>query len=96
MNDVLVPLCHAYQANLITGLGEMSITACHNFLGRRHLGKPARIFYISDFDPGGRSMPVAVARKLEWFFRTRNLGREASDPSAQRQDRYRYRPAPQS
>ena len=28
-------------------------------------GRPVRILYISDFDPGGDSMPVAVARKIE-------------------------------
>jgi hypothetical protein len=29
-------------------------------------GAPVRIIYISDFDPGGRSMPKAVARKVEF------------------------------
>jgi predicted nucleic acid-binding Zn ribbon protein len=33
----------------------------------RASGKPAIIFYISDFDPGGQSMPVAAARKLEFL-----------------------------
>ena len=32
-------------------------------------GKPVRILYISDFDPGGDSMPVAVARKIEFVVR---------------------------
>ena len=27
--------------------------------------RPVRILYVSDFDPSGRSMPVAVARKIE-------------------------------
>ena len=26
-----------------------------------------RIFYVSDFDPAGQSMPVGVARKVEYF-----------------------------
>ena len=30
-------------------------------------GRPVRILYISDFDPAGQSMPVAVARKIEWL-----------------------------
>jgi hypothetical protein len=34
------------------------------------LDKPTRIFYISDFDPAGDCMPVAVARQVE-FWRTR-------------------------
>jgi len=34
---------------------------------------PARILYVSDFDPAGQSMPVAVARKIEYFVRTLGL-----------------------
>ncbi len=37
------------------------------------MGKPARIFYVSDFDPAGQSMPVAVSRKIEYFVRTLDL-----------------------
>src|SRR5207244_12427132 len=32
-----------------------------------------RILYVSDFDPAGQSMPVAVARKIEYFVRTLGL-----------------------
>jgi hypothetical protein len=71
MNDVLIPICEKYGVNLVTGMGELSTTACHNFLERcRRLRKPGRIFYISDFDPAGIGMPVAVARKIEWYQRT--------------------------
>lgn len=71
MNDVLVPLCQQYGANLVTGLGELSITATLQCLRRIEArGKPTRIFYISDFDPAGQSMPVAVSRKIEYFVRT--------------------------
>ena len=67
MNDVLVPLARRYRANLITGTGEMSETSTRLFLDRvRVAGTPARILYVSDFDPAGRSMPVAVARKIEF------------------------------
>lgn len=68
MDDVLLPVCKDYCANLVTGEGEMSITAVHE-LSRRLLqaDKPARIFYISDFDPAGKSIPRAVARKIEWM-----------------------------
>jgi hypothetical protein len=67
MNDVLVPLARRYGANLITGTGEMSETSTRLFLDRvRAAGTPARILYVSDFDPAGRSMPVAVARKIEF------------------------------
>lgn len=71
MNDVLRPLCEAYGANLQTGLGELSITATLNAVNRViRAGRPTRIFYVSDFDPAGQSMPVAVARKIEYFVRS--------------------------
>lgn len=74
MNDVLVPLCERYGMNLQTGAGELSITAALNMVRRiEEVGKPTRIFYLSDFDPAGQSMPVAMARKLEYFVRTRQV-----------------------
>lgn len=70
MNDILLPLCEAYNLNLITGAGEMSITAVVEFLQRvRRAERPARIIYISDFDPAGLGMPISVARKIEYFQR---------------------------
>jgi hypothetical protein len=74
MNDVLKPLCEHYRANLQTGLGELSITATLACCQRlQQAGTPARILYVSDFDPAGQSMPVAVARKIEYFVRTLGL-----------------------
>lgn len=74
MNDILEPLCQRFGMNLQTGAGELSITAALNLVKRiKHIGKPARIFYVSDFDPAGQSMPLAIARKLEYFIRTQNL-----------------------
>lgn len=71
MNDVLIPICEKYGVNLIPGMGELSAIACHMFVNRcRRLSKPGRILYISDFDPAGVGMPVAVARKIEWYQRT--------------------------
>ena len=67
MNDVLLPLCRHYGANLVTGVGELSITACLDLVRKRLTGRALRILYISDFDPAGMSMPVAVARKVEYF-----------------------------
>lgn len=70
MNDVIGPLCRSYGANLVTGVGEMSITACLQLTRQRmDPDKPLRIFYVSDFDPAGQSMPVAVSRKVEYFVR---------------------------
>lgn len=71
-NEILVPLAQRYGANVVTGSGELSITACLNVVERaRQHGRPTRILYISDFDPAGASMPVAVARKIEHEIRTK-------------------------
>lgn len=68
MNDVLIPLCERYNVNYITGLGEMSITSTLNAVDRIvEDDREAVILYISDFDPAGMSMPVAVSRKIEYF-----------------------------
>lgn len=74
MNDILVPLCERYGMNLVTGLGELSITAVYQ-LAQRILesSKPVRIIYVSDFDPAGEGMPISAARKIEYFVRTYNL-----------------------
>ncbi len=67
MNDVLLPVARRYGVNLVTGAGEMSGTSVRLFLDRAMSeALPARILYISDFDPAGRSMPVSVARKIEF------------------------------
>jgi hypothetical protein len=72
MNDVLIPLCEKYRVNLVTGVGEMSITATLE-LAKRFNNRPVRIFYVSDFDPAGQSMPVAVSRKVEYFQRSKGF-----------------------
>lgn len=75
MNDVLEPICQRYGLNLVTGLGELSITAVYLLAQRiTQAKKPVRILYISDFDPAGESMPLAVSRKIEYFIRNYNLG----------------------
>jgi len=76
MNDILQPLCEKYKINLVTGLGELSITAIREFLRRaKRKNRPVRILYGADFDPAGLGMPVSVARKIEFFL--------ASDPEYQ-------------
>jgi hypothetical protein len=68
MDDVLLPVCERYLANLVTFEGEASITACYSLIQRiKDADKPVRIWYISDFDPAGNSMPVATARKVEFM-----------------------------
>lgn len=68
MDDVLVPLCRQYGINLVRGIGFQSVTGAVNLLLRSaQAGKPIRVFYISDYDPAGAVMPVAVARHLEYY-----------------------------
>jgi hypothetical protein len=68
MDDVLSPLCEAYSATLVTSVGFQSISSVVRLLQRvARIGKPVRIFYISDFDPAGDAMPVAVARQVEYW-----------------------------
>jgi hypothetical protein len=66
-NDWLVPLCKRRRVNLVVGIGEQSeIRSRELALRSAQYGAPIRIIYLSDFDPGGRSMPKAVARKVEF------------------------------
>jgi hypothetical protein len=68
MNDILVSLARSYGLNVVTASGEMSITHCWKLVQRAVASKrPVRILYISDFDPAGRGMPAACARKIEFF-----------------------------
>jgi hypothetical protein len=68
MDDVLIPLCQDLGLNLVASLGFQSITSVIALIQRvRATGKPARIFYISDFDPAGDGMPTAVARQREYW-----------------------------
>jgi hypothetical protein len=66
-NDWLEPLCRRREVNLVVGIGEQSEVRSRELAMRAaKYGKPVRVIYISDFDPGGRSMPKAVARKVEF------------------------------
>jgi hypothetical protein len=70
VNDILMPLGEQYGVNIVTGTGELSATRVEQLIARiRNDGRPARILYISDFDPAGQGMPVSVARKLEFEIR---------------------------
>lgn len=70
MNDVLEPICRLRGVNLIVVTGELSETRCRECVERAiDYGVPVRILYLSDFDPGGRSMPKATARKVEFHIR---------------------------
>ena len=68
MNSVLLPICWRHNVNLVTSVGFQSVSSAVDLLRRvESHGKPARILFISDFDPAGSFMPDAVARQLEYW-----------------------------
>jgi len=79
MDDVLLPLGRDLGLNVVTSLGFQSITSTIGLLQRiAEAGKPARIFYISDFDPAGDGMPTAVARQLEYWLKDYAAGADVA------------------
>jgi len=67
-DDILLPLCEELGVTFVTSAGFQSITNAVKVLQRVDtIGKPARIFYISDYDRRGDDMPVAVARQIEFW-----------------------------
>jgi hypothetical protein len=73
-NDWLLPLCRRRGVNLVVGIGEQSeVRARELALRSAEYKAPVRVLYLSDFDPGGRSMPKAVARKVEFTIYKLNL-----------------------
>ncbi|WOS64260.1 hypothetical protein [Sinorhizobium fredii] len=73
-NDILVLLAQRLEFNLVCGTGETSEILARQAVERAISdGRPMRILYVSDFDPGGRSMPVALARKIEFWIREAEL-----------------------
>jgi hypothetical protein len=74
IEDIVLPLARKYQFNYLPFIGQPSLSACRDLVDRAVLSdRPARILYISDFDPQGQSMPTAVSRKAEWILATRGL-----------------------
>ena len=74
MNEILTPTITQYGGVLQPLVGESSLERVTAAIQRIiSIGKPARIFYISDFDPSGKQMPVSVARKLEFYARDMGL-----------------------
>jgi hypothetical protein len=66
LSVVLRPIAEAIGAELILVTGESSDTYIAAMAKRASEdGRPAVVFYYSDFDPSGHQMPVSVARKLQ-------------------------------
>jgi hypothetical protein len=71
MDDILVPLCGETATNYVSGAGYQSITAMVSLLRARvrHIGKPCRILYVSDFDAAGKNMPRQMARQMQFWIK---------------------------
>lgn len=68
MDDILAPLTQELGIRLVPSAGYQSISNFVKLLQRVHkLGKPTRIFYVSDFDAAGKNMPIAAARQIEFW-----------------------------
>ena len=67
-NSILVPLCEQYHVDYFHLQGQSSVTRALQQLDRiTEIGKPARIFYLSDFDKSGDTMPgphALLARQM--------------------------------
>jgi hypothetical protein len=74
INDILLPLATQFGVNVVTGSGDLSATHCRDAVNRfEKSGKPVRLLYVSDFDPGGDSMPVGVSSKIMFDLAKRDL-----------------------
>lgn len=76
IEDLAARPCRRYSANYVPNIGEVSITRVRNLVERIETeaeGKPARIWWLSDFDAKGYDMPKSFARKIEYYARRRGL-----------------------
>ena len=65
MNDILMPFINSHGINLMVCTGQASAVRCDELVDRALAdGRPCRVLYISDFDPSGQIMPVAVEEKF--------------------------------
>ncbi|MEP5568419.1 MAG: hypothetical protein ABJN62_11335 [Halioglobus sp.] len=77
MNDVLKPLCRELNVNLVASVGFQSYSSAISLIKRAsEFGKPAKVLYISDFDPAGHRMPIAVARQVQFQLEHRGYDAE--------------------
>jgi hypothetical protein len=69
--DIIDPIARQLGVNVVAGTGQTSETRSRELVERAlAAGKPVIVLYVSDFDPSGDNMPVAAARKIEFWIRT--------------------------
>jgi hypothetical protein len=70
MDDTVRGPCIDFGVTQQNAQGEFSLSKALELCERvRQVNKPCIVWYCSDCDPGGKSMPVAFSRKLEWCIR---------------------------
>jgi hypothetical protein len=68
LEDVLLPIARATEADLYLPTGEISDTLLHRIAkDANDDGRPLVLFTLADCDPAGHQMPVSIARKLQAF-----------------------------
>jgi hypothetical protein len=68
LQEVLLPIARARQADLYLPTGEISDTLIHQIAKDAAAdGRPLVMFTIADCDPAGHQMSVSIARKLQAF-----------------------------
>jgi hypothetical protein len=68
LEDVLLPVAQAHQADLYLPTGEISDALVHLIAkDANDDGRPLVMFTVADCDPAGRQMPVSIGRKLQAF-----------------------------
>jgi hypothetical protein len=68
LEDVLLPIARAKQADLYLPTGEISDTLLYQIAKDADAdSRPMVLFTLADCDPAGRQMPVSIGRKLQAF-----------------------------
>ena len=68
LEDVVLPIASAMQADLYLPTGEISDTLLYRIADDGNDdGRPMVVFCLADCDPAGHQMPVSIGRKLQAF-----------------------------
>jgi hypothetical protein len=73
LRPTVEPFADRYEMDVVLDTGDASDSHLYEMARRAAVdGRPFVVFYVSDFDPSGHNMPVAVSRKFQalcdgWF-----------------------------
>src|SRR5262249_3234572 len=68
LEEVVLPIARARQADLYLPTGEISDTLLYQIAKEANEdGRPLVLFTLADCDPAGRQMSVSIGRKLQAF-----------------------------